>query len=329
MLKQTLTISKLQAPYMTMSRSFQRFLSGALFSGVLVSAFLGLSGIAFAQATDEAASEAQATSEKVIAEEVTAEEATAEQAEQSAGMEHSQQDMGADTLPADAVITGVVNEDHTEVYEAFLARFPGVPVEAFSTAPFDGLFEVITEGRIIYVDAAMTTLFQGEIIDLETGTNMTESRLSGIHMGLINAMGEDNMLVYKAKEDTGRSITVFTDINCGYCRLLHSEIDTLLNAGVSVRYLMFPRAGLDTDSSMALESVWCDDDPQGAMTSAKAGEPIQQNECETPIEQHYALAGQVGLRGTPLIYLDDGTVIPGYREAKVLVEMINTSNPLE
>jgi len=90
---------------------------------------------------------------------------------------------------------------------------------------------------------------------------------------------------------------------------------------------MFPRAGLESDSRVALESVWCSDDPQEAMTAAKAGQPIQPLACETPIEQHYALAEQVGLRGTPLIYLDNGTAIPGYREAKILVEMINSTEP--
>ncbi len=294
---------------MIKSRSIHALLVGAL--------FISSPASVLAQSTDTEAAPDVAT----------------DSAQPSDMQEHTGQDMATmdnESDPADGILDGTGDEQHKAVYEAFLERFPGVPVESFTAAPYDGLFEVITEGRIIYVDAAMKTLFQGEIIDLDTGTNMTESRLSGIHMGLINSMGEDNMLVYKPSgEDTGRSITVFTDINCGYCRLLHSEIDTLLQAGVSVRYLMFPRAGLDTDSSVALESVWCDADPQAAMTSAKAGEPIQHNECETPIEQHYALAGQVGLRGTPLIYLDSGTAIPGYREAKVLVEMISSSEPMQ
>lgn len=220
------------------------------------------------------------------------------------------------------------DETHKKVFQAFRQRFPALPIDSLSDGPYPGLFEVITDSQIVYVDEDMTLLFQGEMINLADGINLTEARLSGIHMGLINELGEENMLVYKAENESDRSITVFTDINCGYCRLLHSEIDTLLQAGVSVRYLMFPRAGLDSESRTALESVWCADNPQAAMTAAKAGEPIVEEVCDTPVETHYELAGKVGLRGTPLIYLDNGTAIPGYREASVLVEMINTSEPM-
>lgn len=230
---------------------------------------------------------------------------------------------------ADAPSAGESTEEtHKRVYQAFRERFPDLPIDSLTDAPYPGLFEVITDSQIVYVDEDMTLLFQGEMINLKDGINLTEARLSGIHMGLINELGEDNMLVYPAETESDRSITVFTDINCGYCRLLHSEIDTLLQAGVSVRYLMFPRAGLESESRTALESVWCADNPQAAMTAAKAGEPITEEVCDTPVETHYELAGKVGLRGTPLIYLDNGTALPGYREASVIVEMINASEPM-
>ena len=237
-----------------------------------------------------------------------------------------------DKAPGEEAVPGMIDsptdETHKKVFDAFQARLPGVPVESLSDGPYPGLYEVITGSQVIYVDAAVSLLFQGEVIDLDSGTNLTEARLSGIHMGLINGMGEENMLVYKSDQPSDRTITVFTDINCGYCRKLHEEIDTLTGGGVNVRYLMFPRAGLDSESATALESVWCADDPQDAMTAAKAGQPIQEKSCKTPIKEHVALAEQVGLRGTPLIYLDNGTAIPGYREAKIIVEMINASEPM-
>jgi len=219
------------------------------------------------------------------------------------------------------------DEKHRNVFNAFRERFPSLPIDSIADAPYPGLFEIITDSQIVYVDEGLKLLFQGEMINLDDGINLTEARLAGIHMGLINELGEENMLVYKAANESERTITVFTDINCGYCRLLHSEIDTLLQAGVNVRYLMFPRAGLESESRTALESVWCADNPQEAMTAAKAGEPIVEKSCETPVETHVELAGKVGLRGTPLIYLDNGTALPGYREASVIVEMINSSEP--
>lgn len=232
------------------------------------------------------------------------------------------------TAPADGSIDVPTNPAHKKVHEAFVARLPGVPIESLSEGPFPGLYEIVTDSQVIYVDAEVGLLFQGDMIDLDSGTNLTEIRKTGIHMGLINNMGEDNMLVYKSDEPSDRTITVFTDINCGYCRRLHEEIDTLTSGGVNVRYLMFPRAGLDSQSATALESVWCAANPQEAMTAAKSGQPIEEISCPTPIQEHVALAEQVGLRGTPLIYLDNGTAIPGYREAKVIVEMINSTEPL-
>jgi len=237
-------------------------------------------------------------------------------------------EMSAHAEQAPRMIDTPTDAAHKKVFAAFQARLPGVPIESLSDGPYPGLYEIVTDAQVIYVDEDVSLLFQGDMIDLNSGTNLTEARMSGIHMGLINTMGEENMLVYKSEKPSDRSITVFTDINCGYCRLLHGEIDTLLKGGVNVRYLMFPRAGLESESRTALESVWCSDDPQEAMTSAKAGQPIQTISCNTPIEQHYSLAQQVGLRGTPLIYLDNGTAIPGYREAKVLVEMINSTEPV-
>ncbi|MBX2839580.1 MAG: DsbC family protein [Gammaproteobacteria bacterium] len=207
-------------------------------------------------------------------------------------------------------------------------HLPGIPVTSLQPGPIEGLYELITEGQIYYLDATATHLIDGMIIDLATRANLTENRLGGLHFGLLEEIGEDQMIVYPAKEDTGRSITVFTDITCGYCRRLHQDLDTLLEAGVSVRYLLFPRAGLNSDAAANLESVWCSDDPLQAMTDAKAGKSIKSLTCENPIESHVALAEKVGLRGTPLIYLDNGERVPGYRDPKVLAESINNSEPL-
>lgn len=219
------------------------------------------------------------------------------------------------------------DETLAAVFDAVRQRLPGMPIKSIDHSAVPGMFEVILGSHIVYLNADANLLFQGQLIDLENNINLTESRLTGIHIDLIDELGEENMLVYTANEPRGRSITVFTDINCGYCRLLHSEIETLLAGGVDVRYLMFPRAGLESDSRKALESVWCADNPQEAMTAAKAGEPIVELSCDTPIELHYELAEQVGLRGTPMIFLDNGTTVPGYREANVLVEMINATEP--
>ncbi len=214
-----------------------------------------------------------------------------------------------------------------ELRQRVSESLPGITLSSVADTPVDGLYELVIDGTIYYVDASGKFLLEGSLIELESRSNLTEARLGTLHMDILNAVGDDQMLVYTPENPSGRSITVFTDISCGYCRRLHAEIDTLLDAGIAVNYLLFPRAGLGSGGHAALESVWCNEDPLEAMTTAKAGGRVEDATCTNPIESHVALAEQVGLRGTPLIYTDSGERIPGYREAGDLVTMIESSEP--
>jgi thiol:disulfide interchange protein DsbC len=222
----------------------------------------------------------------------------------------------------------ITDELLEQVRTRLVEQLPGIGVDSVSPTQIPGLYELITDGQIYYVDEAAEFLVDGNLIQLSNRENLTDARLGGIHMGLIKEVGEENMLIYEPEEASSRSITIFTDISCGYCRRLHAELDTLLDQGVRVRYLLFPRAGLGSQGHKDLESVWCAENPQEAMTNAKAGGEIEPKSCDNPIEQHVALAERVGLRGTPLIYTDSGEKVPGYREAAALAGMVNGSEPL-
>ncbi len=215
-----------------------------------------------------------------------------------------------------------------QVLERLREQLPGITFTDISESTMPGLFEVISDGQIYYVNESAQYLIDGNLIRLSDRANLTDARLGRIHMGLIEEMDEKNMLIYEPEEASDRSITVFTDISCGYCRRLHAELDTLLDDGVRVRYLLFPRAGLGSQGHKDLESVWCADNPHAAMDNAKAGGQIEPKTCDNPIEEHVALAERLGLRGTPLIYTDSGEKVPGYREASVLATMVNGSEAL-
>lgn len=226
---------------------------------------------------------------------------------------------------ADSTSAGVEPE---QLLETLGQRLPGIAFSDISESNIPGLYEVVSDGQIYYVDESAEYLIDGSLIRLSDRANLTDARLGRIHMSLIEDMDEKDMLIYEPETASNRSITVFTDISCGYCRRLHAELDTLLEEGVRVRYLLFPRAGLDSQGRKDLESVWCADNPQDAMTNAKAGGEIVPKTCDSPIEKHVALAERLGLRGTPLIYTDSGEKIPGYREASVLATMVNGSEPI-
>lgn len=215
-----------------------------------------------------------------------------------------------------------------EIIEKLRTRLPQVNFSSVVATSVAGLYQIENGGRILYVNETADYIFDGSLIRVEDRANLTDSAVGLLHVGLITSIDEKDMLIYEPEEPSDRSITVFTDISCGYCRLLHEQMDELLASGVRVRYLLYPRAGLGTQAHKDLESVWCADNPQDAMTNAKAGGVIEQLTCDNPIEQHVALASQVGLRGTPLIYTDSGEQIPGYREAKALAELVLSKEPL-
>ena len=211
-----------------------------------------------------------------------------------------------------------------------LARLaPDMEITAIAESVMPGVYEVVSGAQIFYLTPDGRYMLEGSIIDLEQRVDISEQRRGTLQMSVIEQIPEEQMLVFNNEAGNAeRSITVFTDSDCGYCQRLHSEIDTITNADIRVRYILFPRAGIDSPSSEELQSVWCADNQQAAMTIAKSGGNVPVATCANPIEAHMAVARQVGLRGTPLIYLDNGTKIPGYQPAAQLIQQIKDSEPL-
>ncbi|NMM42470.1 bifunctional protein-disulfide isomerase/oxidoreductase DsbC [Pseudoalteromonas arctica] len=200
----------------------------------------------------------------------------------------------------------------------------GVTVKQISPSPVAGLKELITDKGVLYASADGQYLMQGTLIDLNNRNNLTEQALNDVRKeGLVQY--EDSMIVYKAKNEK-HSITVFTDISCGYCRKLHRELDDLLEAGITVKYLAFPRGGLQGSGYADLMNVWCAKDPQEAMTAAKSGADTKvMAGCHAPVAEHYQLGQSFGISGTPAIILEDGTLIPGYQPAAALAAALEAN----
>lgn len=193
----------------------------------------------------------------------------------------------------------------------------GVTVKHINPSPVAGLKELITDKGVLYASPDGQFLMQGTLIDLNNRSNLTEQALNGVRKEGLSDY-EESMIVYKAKDEK-HSITVFTDISCGYCRKLHRELDDLLEAGITVKYLAFPRGGLQGSGYADLMNVWCAKDQQSALTEAKAGaETMAVQGCAAPIAEHYQLGQSFGISGTPAIILEDGTMIPGYQPAAAL-----------
>jgi thiol:disulfide interchange protein DsbC len=200
---------------------------------------------------------------------------------------------------------------------------PTLAPDSIRPTPVEGLYEVAFGPRVVYVSADGRFLVQGSIIDLERRENLTEPRIAAIKAEAMAAVGEDSMLVF-GPEDAPYTISVFTDIDCGYCRKLHEEIDRFNAAGIRVRYLYYPRAGQGSPSYQKAVSSWCADDPKQAFTEAKQGKDIPEKTCPNPVDAHLALGQQFGVQGTPTIVLEDGETLPGYVPANRLKQMLES-----
>jgi thiol:disulfide interchange protein DsbC len=209
--------------------------------------------------------------------------------------------------------TAVVAADVSDAdYEKILKVIPELSRNAISPSPIPGLYQIMMGGEISYVSADGRYLVQGDIYDLEEERNLTEVQRETARQSAIDKIGENRMIVF-SPDKVEHSITVFTDIDCGYCRKLHRQIDGYNQLGIEVRYLFFPRSGPDTDSWFKAESVWCADDRNSALTQAKSGATIDSDDCSsTPVEEHYKLGRTIGIRGTPAIIVQGGELIPGY-----------------
>ncbi|MCG6898255.1 MAG: DsbC family protein [Thiocapsa sp.] len=211
------------------------------------------------------------------------------------------------------------------IRDALSKIVPDIEIDSVSASPVPGLYEVMVGTQLMYVTADGRYFVDGRIVDLKTRADLTEPRLSEVRKRLVDGVGESQMVVF-GPADAKHTVTVFTDVECGYCRKLHSQIDEYAKEGIRVRYLFFPRAGQGSPSYTEAVSVWCAGDPgaqREAMTAVKAGKSIPAKTCKNPVDAHMDLGSQLGLRGTPAIVTETGELIPGYVEPKRLAAQLN------
>jgi thiol:disulfide interchange protein DsbC len=164
-------------------------------------------------------------------------------------------------------------------------------------------------------------VFQGDLLSLETRINLTDERLVQVRQSLLDGLDEKQMIIFEPKK-TDYTVTIFTDIDCGYCRKMHSEMEQYLAEGIRVRYLFFPRAGIGSESYDKAVAVWCSEDKQDAMTRAKGLQVVEAKTCQNPVADQYNIGRQLGVQGTPAMYLENGQSLPGYVPASKLKQVL-------
>lgn len=213
------------------------------------------------------------------------------------------------------------NADEEAIRKALSLAMPATKVETIKPSVIKGLYETAIGANIYYISEDGKYLIQGRLVDLAAHKDLTEEKLNGTRKLAIENMGKENMIIFKAKIPK-YTVTVFTDIDCGYCRKLHSELDQYSAQGITIQYLFYPRAGKGSESYTKAVSVWCADDQNAALTAAKKDKSIPVKTCDNPIDKHMKLADDFDVKGTPMIVTENGNILPGYLPAKQLVEAL-------
>ena len=229
-------------------------------------------------------------------------------------------------LPLGFATAAVSAQDLTK--EELATRLNGIAVEDISDAPIPGIYQVAVGANVAYVTKDGKFIIRGDIYDAETSANVSEETRARARSTLLGTVNPETMIVFKpANGQVKHTITIFTDVDCGYCRQFHREIDKVTALGIEVHYLFYPRTGPNTESWTKADQVWCAADHNSALTRAKLGGEIPNSaKCATPVEAHFELGQRIGVRGTPAIFNEAGDLLGGYLPPATLAKLLDDPN---
>lgn len=223
-----------------------------------------------------------------------------------------------------SLVAAPVHADEVATIRAAVAgMIPGQAPDSIAPSPIAGLYEVVYGTRMFYVTADGRHLISGDLFDLQQRSNLTEAWRGKARVAALNDSAA-SMIVYPARGKAKHTLTIFTDIDCTYCRKLHAGMKEMNDLGITVRYLAFPRAGIPSPSYDKAVSVWCAADRNKAMDQAKNEDKVGKNTCDNnPVAAHLAMGQSFGISATPTLVLEDGTIIPGYLPPQRLVQELD------
>lgn len=215
------------------------------------------------------------------------------------------------------------------VRDAILKLNAQVQIDRIGAAPIDGFREVIVGGQTLYVSDDGRYLLQGSLYDMVAQEDLSQASLAELRRELLKTIPVSDRIVF-APPDPDYTVAVFTDVECGYCRKLHSQIDEYNRLGIAVQYLAFPRMGIGSEDFEKMVSVWCAKDRRQALTDAKQGRRVPSRNCKNPVTMEYDVGQRVGLTGTPMIVTAQGVAMPGYmppRELRAALDKLAAEAP--
>jgi len=216
----------------------------------------------------------------------------------------------------------VAQADEAALQTKLQEIMPDLVIDEIQALDNTGLYETVINGQVIYFSADGRYVFQGEVVELATRENVTEQRRVSLRQSILKDLNEKDMIIY-GPDKADYTLTVFTDIDCGYCRKMHQQMDEYNALGIRIRYMAYPRGGIDSESYDKAVSVWCADDRAKALTMAKQGESLDAKTCVNPVRAEFEIGHKLGVTGTPSMFLESGQSLPGYIAPKRLKAILD------
>lgn len=203
----------------------------------------------------------------------------------------------------------------------------GLEVDSVAASAIPGLYRVqLRDGPMIYATEDAGHFILGDLFSVgpDGFVNVAEQQRSELRKAKLDAVPEEEKIIFPAEGRTLATVTVFTDVSCPWCQRLHQEVPELNRRGVEVRYLAYPRQGVGSPGFRQLASAWCADDRRDTLTRLKNRETVPENVCPgNPVARQFELGREIGVTGTPAIVLASGQLVPGYKKADDLITMLD------
>ncbi len=227
-------------------------------------------------------------------------------------------------LTVAAIFSPAAGATENAIRQAFQSKFAEMPVESVAKTPIAGIWEVVAQGQIFYVDEKVNYVLRGVLFDSRTPElrNLTAERDS--QLAALSLVKSQDLAIKRVKGNGKRVFYTFEDPNCGYCKKLQEELVKLNN--VTIYTFLLPIVS-PPDSVEKSKAVWCAKDRGKAWEDllTKGVTPSGAKTCDNPIEKTVQLAQRFGVRGTPAIYLPNGQQIGGYLPLDKLEQALNSA----
>ena len=231
-------------------------------------------------------------------------------------------DAAAAPTPSQGLATAAEGSVDERAIQALQSINPRIEVDHVGPSPLPGFREAVVGGQVVYISDDGRYLLQGALYDVVEKKDLSQAGMAEVRRRLLATIPASERIVF-APENPVHTVSVFTDVECGYCQKLHEDIAEYNRLGIAIEYLAFPRMGPASEDFAKMVSVWCADDRRKALTDAKAGRSVPSRTCaRTPVDMQYRAGQRMGLEGTPMILAEDGTMLGGYLPPEGLLQRL-------